>query len=62
MPDSVLSLVIVAAILLVFDLLFMGGAVTMRGVSATMGAVAHPLAAGALVMLVVALVLALGAP
>jgi hypothetical protein len=57
MPDPLLSLVIIAAILLVADLLFMGGAVSMMGVSATMGAVAHPLVAGALVVLVLALAL-----
>jgi hypothetical protein len=42
------------------DLLLAGGAMTMTGVSAMAGAVAHPLAAGALVILVVIAVLLLG--
>jgi len=60
MPDLLVSLLLVAAILLVADLLFAGGAMTMTGMSAMASAVAHPLAAGALVVLVVVLVLALG--
>lgn len=62
MPDLLVTLLLVAAILLVADLLLAGGAMTMMGVSATMGVVAHPLAAGALVVLVVALILLLGRP
>ena len=62
MPDLLVTFLVVAAILLLADLLLAGGAMTMMGVSATMGVVAHPLAAGALVILVVALVLLLGAP
>lgn len=60
MPDLVLTLLLVAAILLVVDLLLAGGAMTMAGMSAMAGAVAHPLAAGALVVLVVVLYLVLG--
>ena len=60
MPDLLGTLLLVVAILLVADLLFAGGAMTMTGMSAIVGAVAHPLAAAALVVLVVVLVLALG--
>ena len=60
MPDLLLTLLLVAAILLVADLLLAGGAMTMAGMSAMMTVVAHPLAAGALVVLIIALVLALG--
>lgn len=60
MPDLVLTSLLVAAILLVADLLLAGGAMTMAGMSAMAGAVAHPLAAGALVVLVVVLFLVLG--
>ena len=62
MPDLLGTLLLVVAILLVADLLFAGGAMTMTGMSAMVGAVAHPLAAAALVVLVVVLVLALGSP
>ncbi len=57
MPDVLLTLLVVAAILLVADLLLAGGAMTMAGMSAMAGLIAHPLAAGALVALVVVLVL-----
>lgn len=57
MPD--LLLLLVAAILLGADLFLAGGAMTMAGMSAMTTVVAHPLAAGALVVLVV-LVLILG--
>ena len=60
MPDLVLTLLLVAAILLVADLLLAGGAMTMAGMSAMAGAVAHPLAAGALVVLIIVLFLVLG--
>jgi hypothetical protein len=60
MPDLLLSLLLGAAILLVADLLLAGGAMTMTGMSAMAGAVAHPLAAGALVVLVIVLFLVLG--
>jgi hypothetical protein len=60
MPDVLITLLLVAAILLILDLLLAGGAMTMTGVSAMAGAVAHPLAAGALVILVVIAVLLLG--
>lgn len=60
MPDLLVALLLVAAILLIADLLLAGGAMTMTGMSAMVGAVAHPLAAGALVVLVVVVVLLLG--
>ena len=60
MPDLLPTLLLVAAILLVADLLLAGGAMTVAGMSAMAGAVAHPLAAGALVVLVVVLFLVLG--
>lgn len=60
MPEFVLTLLLVAAILLVADLLLAGGAMTMTGVSAMAGAVAHPFAAGALVVLIIVLFLVLG--
>jgi hypothetical protein len=60
MPDPLLTLLLIAAILLVADLLLAGGAMTMAGMSAMAGAVAHPLAAGAFVVLIVVLVLFLG--
>lgn len=60
MPDLLVSLLVIAAILLVADLLFAGGAMTMTGVAGMMGLVSHPLAAGALVVLVVVLILFLG--
>lgn len=59
MPDLLLILVLVAAILLVADLFLAGGAMTMAGMSAMTTVIAHPLAAGALVVLVIALVLVL---
>ena len=60
MPDPILTLLLVAAILLVADLLLAGGAMTMTGMSAMVGAVAHPLAAGALIVLVIVFFLVLG--
>lgn len=60
MADPLLTLGLVAAILLVADLVLAGGAMTMAGMSAMGSAVAHPLAAVALVVLVVALVILLG--
>lgn len=60
MPDLLLILVVAAAILLVADLVLAGGAMTMTGISAMTTVVAHPLAAGALVILVLVLVLVLG--
>ena len=60
MPDPVLTLLLIAAILLVADLLLAAGAMTMMGMSTVAGAVAHPLAAGALAVLVVILVLTFG--
>ena len=60
MPDLILILLLVAAILLVADLVFAGGAMTMTGMSAMVGAFAHPLGAGALIVLVIVLVMVLG--
>jgi hypothetical protein len=60
MPDLILILLLVAAIFLVADLVFAGGAMTMTGMSAMAGAFGHPLAAGGLIVLVVALVIVLG--
>ena len=60
MPDIVFTLLLVAAILLVADLLLAGGTMTMAGMSAMAGVVAHPLAAGALVVLVIVLTLVVG--
>lgn len=60
MPDLLLTLLLVAAILVVADLLIAGGAMTMTSMSTMAGAVAHPLAAGALVVLIIALALVLG--
>lgn len=62
MPDLLVILLLVAAILVLADLLLAGGAMTMAGMSAMTGAVAHPLTAGALIVLVIALVLVLGGP
>jgi hypothetical protein len=50
MPDLILLLLMVAAIFLVVDLFLAGGAMTMTGMSAMTTVVAHPLAAGALVL------------
>jgi len=60
MPDLLLSLLLVAAILLVADLLLAGGAMTMTGMSAMATMVAHPLTAGALVVLIIVFALVLG--
>lgn len=60
MPDALVSLLLVAAILLVADLLLAGGAMTITGMSTMASVVAHPLAAGALVVLIIVLALVLG--
>ena len=60
MPDVLLTLLIIAAILVLADLLLVDGAMTMTGMSAMGGAVAHPLAPGALVVLPAVLVLLAG--
>lgn len=60
MPDLLLILLLVAAVLLIADLLLAGGAMTMTGMSAMVGVVAHPLAAGAIVALIIVFVLVLG--
>ena len=59
MPDLLLILRLGAAILLGADLLLAGGAMTMTGMSTMATAVAHPLAAGALVALIIGLALVL---
>ncbi len=58
--DLLTTLLVVAAILVIADLLIAGGAMTMTGMSAVAGAFAHPLSAGALVALFIVLVLLLG--
>lgn len=60
MPDLVLTLVIIVVILLLADLVLAGGAMTMTGMSAMVGTLAHPLAAAALITLVIVLVMVLG--
>ena len=60
MPDVLLTLLLVAAILLVADLFLAGGAMTMTGMSAMAGVVAHPLMAGALIVIIFVLFLILG--
>lgn len=60
MPDLLFTLLLMAAILLIADLVLAGGAMTMTGMSAMASVVVHPLAAGALVVLVIVLVLILG--
>lgn len=57
MADPLLVLLIVAAVLVIADVLLTGGAMTMGTMTAMSGVVAHPLAAGALVILVIALAL-----
>ena len=60
MPDLLLIPLLVAAILLLADLLLAGGAMTVAGMSAMTTIVAHPFAAGALLVLVISLALVLG--
>jgi hypothetical protein len=60
MNDVVLIVLIVAVLVVFADLMLAGGAMTMGGMSAMAGAVAHPLVAGALVVLVIALALLIG--
>lgn len=60
MPDLVPTLLLVGAILLVADVVLAGGAMTMTGMAGMASAVAHPLAAGALVVLLIVLFLILG--
>ncbi len=60
MPDLLTSLVVVAVIFLLADLLLVGGTMTMTGMSAMVGVIAHPLAAGALIALVIVLGLLVG--
>lgn len=61
MPDLLVWLLVVAAILLIADLVFAGGGMTMAGMSAMTSVVAHPLAVGALAILVIVLVVVAGA-
>ena len=60
MPDLLTSLVVVAVIFLLADLLLVGGTMTMTGMSAMVGVIAHPLAAAALIALVIVLGLLVG--
>ena len=60
MPDLVVTLLVVIAVLLVADLLLAGGAMTMTGMSGFMGLVAHPTTAVALFLLIAILIVALG--
>ena len=60
MPDPLLTVLLIAAVLLLADLLLAGGAMTMTGMSMVVGAVAHPLAAGVLAVLIVVLLLNFG--
>jgi hypothetical protein len=63
MAEPLVIVLIVAAILLVTDFVFAGGAMTMTGMSAMVGLAAHPLGAAALVILIAALaVMILGGP
>lgn len=57
MQDPLAILLVIAAILLVVDVLFAGGAMTMTGMSAVAGTVAHPVVAGLLLVLVIVLAL-----
>jgi hypothetical protein len=59
--DLLVTLLLIAAILVLADLLFAGGAMTMTGMSAMAGAVAHPLVAGAVVVVVVVVLMLGGA-
>ncbi len=52
-------LLLIAAILVLADLLFAGAAMTMTGMSAMAGAVAHPLVGGAVLVIIVVLALLL---
>ena len=56
MTDPLTTLLLIAAIFVLADLLLAGGAMSMTGMSMVVGAFAHPLVAGALI-LVVAVVL-----
>jgi hypothetical protein len=60
MSDVLVTLIVLAAILLLADVLLMGGGMTMTAMSGMAGAFAHPLVAGALVVLVVILVMNMG--
>ena len=62
MPDLIVTLLLIAAIVLLADMLLAGGAMTMMGATAAIGMVAHPIVAGALAVMVVVLILFLGGP
>ncbi len=62
MPDPLAALLLIAAILVVADQLLAGGAMTMTGMSMVVSTVAHPLAAGVLIVLMVVLLLHFGGP
>ncbi len=60
MPDLVSTLLILAVILLLADLVLAGGAMVMTGMSGMVGAFAHPLAAGALIAAVIVVAIIAG--
>lgn len=53
MSDLLTTVLVILAILLVADLVFAGGAMTMGGMGAMMGVAAHPLVAGVLIALII---------
>lgn len=60
MSDVLTTVLVILAVLLVADLVFAGGAMTVGGMGAMMGAVAHPLVAGTLIVLVIVVLLLVG--
>lgn len=60
MPDLVVTLLVIIAVLLLADLLLAGGAMTMTGMSGFMGLVAHPIATVTLLLLVAIVIVVLG--
>lgn len=60
MSDVLTTVLVILAVLLVADLVFAGGAMTVGGMGAMMGAVAHPLVAGTLIVLVIVALLLVG--
>ena len=60
MPDLLLTLLLIGAILVLADLVLAGGAMTMTGMSAMTAVIAHPLVVGAAVILVILFVFVLG--
>lgn len=60
MPDFLSTVLIIAVVVLVADLVLAGGSMTMTGMSGVVGVMAHPLVAGALVAIVIILFILLG--